>query len=64
MFTSFHKMLSHISAEVCEEFHFLVEVLRVLAHCHVLLLALPVDVVHVPTKIDGVEIQIDKVINI
>lgn len=59
MLTSFHEVLSHISAEVCEEFHFLVELLRVLAHCHVLLLALPVDVMHVPTEIDEIKIQID-----
>lgn len=49
-FTSFHEMFGHVSSKVCKEFHFFVEFLRVIAHRHVLLLALPIDVVHIPEK--------------
>lgn len=50
MLTSFHEMFSHVSPEICEQFHLLVQLLRVLAHRHVLFLALPVNVMDIPAK--------------
>lgn len=46
--TGFHKVLCHVSAEVGEKLHLLLDVRGILAHGHILLLALSIDVVYVP----------------
>lgn len=46
--TGFHKVLCHISAEIGEELHLLLEFRRIFPHGHVLLQTLSIDVVHIP----------------